>query len=459
MNSYPTIEGTSVSETWTANVNRSNGTTYSETFTHRASVPVSQQIQMNDESKVVSWKWPTLDKASFKKLKESGAIKMSDYDVGQESITNFVVRIPRCNETFIKRGAYTLTEDSKSFLNRDTHLFNLRAPYNIVGDYDHLRVVFPTAPVYSLDRDYNEDIAALVASAMEEVVGELNSSYDPLTDLAELRESLETIHSLLRSALHPLQTIRDLFVNKKGRLSLVGGWTQRWMEFRYGIMPIIYSIQDVMKTMRQIKLVYHTERAFRPLTKSKDSSVGMGSQFYQKVQFTGIIRATGKSKPPESEFLRLLDSLSFNPLKTAWELIPMSFVVDWFVNVGDYIEALSGALFTFADDRKFCYSTQITSVRTTYFRDFHDDRRTLITGPWYVNPPNANVFDRISRAGGQLYNADYVLKTENLKSYSRRVFLPSDIELRLDVYLNWKRWVDSFVIGLGKTKSLLRSIR
>lgn len=31
--------------------------------------------------------------------------------------------------------------------------------------------------------------------------------------------------------------------------------------------------------------------------------------------------------------------LSFNPFLTAWELVPLSFVIDWFVNIGDFAAA------------------------------------------------------------------------------------------------------------------------
>jgi hypothetical protein len=34
-------------------------------------------------------------------------------------------------------------------------------------------------------------------------------------------------------------------------------------------------------------------------------------------------------------------AFQFNPLQAAWEIIPLSFVVDWFVNVGKTLNALS----------------------------------------------------------------------------------------------------------------------
>lgn len=33
--------------------------------------------------------------------------------------------------------------------------------------------------------------------------------------------------------------------------------------------------------------------------------------------------------------------IHFNPVKTGWELITLSFIVDWFINVGQWIDAMS----------------------------------------------------------------------------------------------------------------------
>lgn len=457
MTIYQTIEGQSLSETWTAHVNFPNGQPYSEIFTHSAVVPTSSSVNMQDGSSENSWKFPKLDKSSFRAIKQSGEIKMSDYDVGKIVTDNFVVRLPRKVETYVKRGAYTLTNDNKSFFNKSEHLFDLSALYQIVGDLSHLQTVFSGKPFIPLDlTSWERDKADAIDDVMEDTVVALNASYDPLTDLAELRDTLELLHTLLRSAVHPIQALR-LLAAKYGRNVNKSMWEDAWMSYRYGIMPIVYSICDIIETAKRTKKAYRTVRKFRPLQLALSSQQGTGAHFFETITSTIRVNGTGKVRASDSELLRLIDNISINPFKTAWELIPFSFVVDWFINVGNFIEAQTGSLMLFAPQRSCCYAIKEQTVRSICFHDFYDDRRTLSTGPWFVNPPGQNVFERSTRAGGSYNNANYVLRRETTDSYTRRVFSPSDISLRSDVFMNWKRWVDGFILSLGNTKRLLRS--
>ena len=57
---------------------------------------------------------------------------------------------------------------------------------------------------------------------------------------------------------------------------------------------------------------------------------------------TQTMRCFIKRKYDPQDILDSLWSLlKVNPFSTAWELVPLSFVVDWFVNIGDYITALT----------------------------------------------------------------------------------------------------------------------
>lgn len=459
MTVYQSIEGSNVTESADVSVTFWNNTRYNQVLTKTTSIPASVPVDLDDSSRTKTWKSPKSDKSSFKKIKESGLIKMSNYDVGTHVITNSVIRIPRQSWYFFKGGNYTLTSNNLDFFDRNLHLWDLTADYHMVMDLPRARLLFPASPYYSVgDPSTAAELDDLVEGAKEDVVSKLNSSYDPLTELAELRETLETLHSLVRAAISPIRSYREwLASNHRSGKSVSRETASKWLEYRYAIMPLVYSIHDVVETYKRNKLVYHTERSVRNFQKSITSASGTGSQFYETLTQSSRITAVGKRKPSENSTLRLIDDLSINPFKTAWEIIPFSFVVDWFVNVGSFIEAQTGALMNFSSQRGFCYAIKTNYVRDTYFRDYYDSRRILKTGPWFVNPPKKEVFGEVSRAAGQVYNTDYLLRSEKFSSYSRRVFLPSDIGLRSDIFLNWKRWVDAFCLTLGKTKRSLRT--
>lgn len=54
-----------------------------------------------------------------------------------------------------------------------------------------------------------------------------------------------------------------------------------------------------------------------------------------------------------------------NPLAIAWELVPFSFVLDWFVNVGDYLSSLTDFV---GVELKNASTTTFTTYAGTYIR-------------------------------------------------------------------------------------------
>jgi hypothetical protein len=65
-----------------------------------------------------------------------------------------------------------------------------------------------------------------------------------------------------------------------------------------------------------------------------------------------------------------------NLVETAWELVPYSFVIDWFVDVGQAIQAISFA---------------VLSTQSTASAGFHAQRKVELTADGMDNDPNYNV--------------------------------------------------------------------
>lgn len=111
----------------------------------------------------------------------------------------------------------------------------------------------------------------------------------------------------------------------------------RWLEMQYGWLP---AVSDT----------FEAARAYEAITADRSWTV------HARLKRTSIINAAGhttyfapgttvKSKRYEVEFYDFpsaIRSLGLqDPLSVAWELIPYSFVFDWFLPVGDYLENLA----------------------------------------------------------------------------------------------------------------------
>lgn len=126
-----------------------------------------------------------------------------------------------------------------------------------------------------------------------------------------------------------------------------------WLEYRYGWSPIVYDMVDMLKATYAEDL--RLSRQARPFLtahgqakdKWEDSmplSVVLGNIGIlgtRKVNYELEVRGYILYRDDAvSLFRRLNDFGIFDAPRAIWELAPLSFVVDWFVPVGDFLGAI-----------------------------------------------------------------------------------------------------------------------
>lgn len=121
-----------------------------------------------------------------------------------------------------------------------------------------------------------------------------------------------------------------------------------WLQYHYGWVPLIQDIAGALTLAIDRPLTYEISAT----TREEDHR---NFSFYQNTN-EGRFLCEGfahvEYKMRGNAKIRLLDydrSRSFldqtglsNPALLAWELLPYSFVVDWFTNVGQYLESFNG---------------------------------------------------------------------------------------------------------------------
>jgi hypothetical protein len=138
--------------------------------------------------------------------------------------------------------------------------------------------------------------------------------------------------------------------------SAVDALSQAWLQYKYGILPFLADAQALQKEFHD-KVGYYTTTL-----QSKRAGVRTTSIDRTKVSANGVLFGYGwdVEKIVETEILstsvcyyqHLLElearaTLAYWGLhpsqfaSVAWELVPYSFVADWFVNLGDWIRAIS----------------------------------------------------------------------------------------------------------------------
>lgn len=224
--------------------------------------------------------------------------------------------------------------------------------YTAEGDVANLMInlrgfIYPWTyqpePIWS-DIRANESVNKAYAKIM-------SADLDVGVMVGELRETLEGIRN-------PLTGIRN-FIKKKGGKTLrdngrdfVSMLSSSWLEWRYGIRPLIQTIQDIYEHVNskindEFDGKMHRKRGRAPEVESRKRTTEMlqvGSFKFEmnteEITSTRYSTSVGYklTAPLTWEERYGLDIYSVPGI--AWELTTLSFVVDWWLGIGNWLESL-----------------------------------------------------------------------------------------------------------------------
>lgn len=267
----------------------------------------------------------------------------------------------------------------------------------------------------------NDDLD-LINKLYQEIVG---SDFNLAVTLGQTSETLETIGSgairigrALRAAkrLDFFGVGKALGLNSKTlRPNRNVGYTATslWLEYRYGWEPLLNDVYDAAQLLGT--------QLGSPQTKRysvRNKRTGNGTLNTGLVKFGKNVRVVRKqivaliSEQPSALELTGLTS----PSQVAWELVPFSFVVDWFLPIGNYLQARGAA--------SVLKGTFITSTLDTL------EQRSYLSGSYIVS-------------GGESY---YYLQANMSRSVSSTLNVPMPTFQPLSKALSWKRAVSGLAL-------------
>lgn len=216
------------------------------------------------------------------------------------------------------------------------------------------------------------DLSGPSQLALQEAYAKLNAArWDALMDLAEIGETFETLVMLLKALASPAKLPKLVLDFAKAELAASRkrvrkgskaheynfGHIKRdaekgskaaadaWLTWRYGIMPIILSIQDLLELLEEQledagdKIRTKRRRKAISCETSRKGTVTEAANY--EVKGDATIEAIVYYKRDIEESLRgALGFLPENVPGLAWELVSKSFVWDWFFHLGDWIAAV-----------------------------------------------------------------------------------------------------------------------
>jgi hypothetical protein len=188
-------------------------------------------------------------------------------------------------------------------------------------------------------------------------VKDICNAFQGGTFLGELRE---TISMIRRPALALRQGIDSYYrrakkLSQSGKINTVNkAIAGSWLEYQYGWRPLISDLEGACKTASGLGKHFVTNRFSGTASTSTGQVVlrsytvpshgaTWGWEIHQEsesqVSYSGSVRAGNENSAPGLSHTWGLSTRDFLP--TVWELIPYSFLVDYFSNVGSIIDCLS----------------------------------------------------------------------------------------------------------------------
>jgi hypothetical protein len=284
---------------------------------------------------------------------------------------------------------------------------------------------------YGVPLDHSQDpsTASVYNKALKKLYDQLRDSDLNLTvDLAEIRQTYEMLRRVKRIFPQLLDYARKARSSARKKIRKYPNSTvedaknaigNAWLEYRYGWKPLLSSIYGVMDFQRHSS--YKRKLKARASTVNKWSThvnatfSNVATTYWTTSSQRCEIGITYRVKQPE--LFNATRFASLNPLGIAWELLPYSFVVDWFIDIGGFLQMWEQSFFLGLEFEK----GYVTYSRKRTTRGSYSGTRGSPTGSFFqtVEAP---------------YKCVEVDEARTVLTSAPKPYLP-----RLDVNLGWQR--------------------
>lgn len=227
-----------------------------------------------------------------------------------------------------------------------------------------------------------------------------------------------------------------------------------WMGYRYTMMTAIYDMQDAMIALAAPKRSDEFELSAQVTLKDgffKDSDLGWINtywtydtlvRYHQRFSAQGSLRMKARFSFYEDILSRLNPDTIISMAKTTWELVPFSWVADWFLGISNYLSLLE--LNNLVQKSDVCVTEKGSTDYSIYLSGYKwNDPET----PGYSGVTNLELAPGQGVSTGRHFYFNRSVGSLDVPSWS-----PSES------WYTWKRGLDTASLSWGKVKNSLNDV-
>lgn len=215
----------------------------------------------------------------------------------------------------------------------------------------------------------SDTLAGEQIATMKQTIGMIRSPFKSMTKLAKraqkrLRQRQAQIRKTYwrdrkRLRLIKAKPIQFQELAKAFAVDLQRAVASCWLELRYGMMPLMFDVESHIEYIQAnldtcaptIRRVARSSQRIAQKNDSWEGPVGCGLDYVYEPRARAewslsrrVSAGVIYSVSPQSNISQLVGHLGLRVRDlpaTAWELVPLSFVVDWAINIGDWLQAIT----------------------------------------------------------------------------------------------------------------------
>lgn len=195
----------------------------------------------------------------------------------------------------------------------------------------------------------SKDVSADASNRLKRKLREFTGQSNQLTNIAELREVPKTIRAVAGSATKLVTTV--LNSNRRGR-DLRAFASDQWLTWSFGVLPTLGAVDDAISSLNDyLARKDHKIREYgiHDMEWFESTQGSTSGSYHYNVLFNGSFKFNLSCKITAGYKYNLLSSNSYNVQKhlgldissvvpTAYELLPYSWLIDYFTTAGSFIE-------------------------------------------------------------------------------------------------------------------------